>query len=127
MFKGIFIINNLYYKTIFIKVNLSELKNKLSSYALDNILISKHALLRAGLRNFDILDIKKTINNPFNLYYFEEQKANFSNEKKFNCYFRHSKKYCHRFIIIINGKCIICTVIKINIKVQKGVDKNAKI
>ena len=108
-------------------MNLPELKKKLANYPLNMIIISKHASMRAELRSFDISQIKENIHNPEKLYYFEEQKAKLLNERKFNCYFRNSKKYCHRYIIIINNECIVCTVIRININMQKRVDKYAKI
>ena len=41
------------------------------------------------------------------------------NERKFECYFAYSKNYCHKYILVINGKIIIVTIIDINRDWQK--------
>ncbi len=97
------------------------------SYNFDKIIFTEHALLRAKIRNIKIDDVKRELTNPKELYYFEEQEAEFPNEKKFNLYFKHSNNYNHRYVIVINDKCIVVTVIRINKKIQRKVDKNANI
>ena len=45
------------------------------------------------------------------------------NEEKYNCYFSYSNKLCHRYILTINSKIIIVTIIKINRDWQKIINK----
>jgi hypothetical protein len=103
-------------------MDLEELKIKLKNYSKKNIILSEHAKIRALQRNIQISEIIEHITNPNKLYHFEEQLVENSTESKFNCFFQHSNKYIYRFVIILNGKCIIITVIRINKIMQKMVN-----
>ncbi|MDD4354147.1 MAG: DUF4258 domain-containing protein [Candidatus Nanoarchaeia archaeon] len=104
-------------------MDLETLKAKLRSYPKDKIILNEHSRLRSIQRNISLKDILNHISSPEKLYYFEEQTANKSNEYKFNCFFHHSNKYVYRFVIVINGECVIITVIRINKIMQKEADK----
>ncbi|MCD6476725.1 MAG: hypothetical protein J7K26_00975 [Candidatus Aenigmarchaeota archaeon] len=65
--------------------------------------------------------------NPVRLTFSRKQVAHKRNEEKFDCYFIYSNRQCHRYIIIFSRDLIICTVIKINRRWQRRVDKYAKI
>ena len=65
--------------------------------------------------------------NPKRLSFAEKQKAERGGEEKYNCYFGYSKTQCHRYVLVINAECIVCTIIKINRRWQHIVEKNAKI
>jgi hypothetical protein len=103
------------------KVNLQELKNKLKSYSEKDIIITKHAELQAYVREIDIKEVKNNIKNPEKLVYYVKQGSLKENEEKYDCYFAISKNLYHRYIIVINGKLIIVTIIKINRDWQKAI------
>lgn len=103
-----------------------ELAKKLKKYNQDDIIITEHARKQAIFRNINIEEVKENIINLKRLVFYEEQEAEKENEFKYNCYFSYSKTQCHRYIIVTNGKCIVCTVIKINRRWQYMVEKNAK-
>ena len=107
------------YKTILV--------NKLKNFRTKDIIITNHALAQAIFRGIRLEEIKENIINPKRLYYAEKQKSINLNEEKYNCYFKYSKTQCHRYILVIHKKCIVCTVIKINRRWQHLVEKNAKI
>ena len=100
---------------------------KLKRYSKKDIYFKDHALAQALFRNLDTEEIKENIINPKRLYYAQKQKAKREKEEKFNCYFAYSKTLCHRYILVINSRCVICTVIKINRRWQHTIEKNAKI
>jgi hypothetical protein len=103
------------------------LKKKLPKYKKENVIITKHAEKQAIFRSIDINEVKENITNPKRLAYAQKQKAEKKGEEKYDCYFGYSKTRCHRYIIAINTKCIVCTVIKINRRWQQVAEKNAKI
>jgi hypothetical protein len=102
-----------------------DLKNKLQKYKKDDIILTPHAEIRLNQRNISKNDIIKNITNPTRLYYAEKQIAR-GKEERYNCFFKLSKSQDHRYIIILNRKCIICTVIKIKTRWQKRYTKNKK-
>jgi hypothetical protein len=106
--------------------NLDLLKI-LTKYNIKDIVITEHALKQALFRNIKIDEIKENIINPKRLKYYNKQKANNDYEEKYDCYFIYSRTLCHRYILVLNEKCIICTVIKINRKWQRMVEKYGKI
>lgn len=89
-------------------MDLSELKEKLSSYKKEDIVFTKHAEIRALVRNINLEEVKENIVNPERLADFREI------NNKFECYFAYSKTYCHKYILKLNGKVIIVTIISIN-------------
>ena len=103
------------------------LKNALKRYTKEDIIITDHAITQAMFRNIDIEGVRENIINPKRLVYAEKQKAKRENEEKYNCYFGYSSTKCHRYVLVINAKCIVCTIIKINRRWQHTFEKNAKI
>ncbi|MDD5133306.1 MAG: hypothetical protein PHD81_01705 [Candidatus Nanoarchaeia archaeon] len=100
---------------------------KLKTYKREDIIITDHAQTQAIFRGIDFDEIKENIINPKRLYYAKKQAAEKENEEKYDCYFDYGKKQCQRYILVVNGKCIVCTVIKINRRWQSLIEKNAKI
>ncbi|MBN1156005.1 hypothetical protein JXA85_00170 [Candidatus Woesearchaeota archaeon] len=108
-------------------VDIDILKERLRRYKKEQIIITDHARVQAMFRNIDLEEIKENIINPERLSYAREQKAEKKNEQKYDCYFGYSKTQCHRYILVISAKCIVCTVIKINRRWQHTVEKHAKV
>ena len=102
-------------------MDIEELKKKLRTYKKEDIIIKYHAELQAFIRRVDLEKVKENILNPFRLVYAEKQKSKFPNEEKYNCYFAYSKNHYHRYVIIINRKIIIATIIDINRDWQKTI------
>ena len=104
-----------------------SLIKKLKKYKKEDIIITNHAERQAEFRSIDISEVKENIINPKRLYFAKKQEAEKQSEEKYDCYFGYSKTQCHRYVLVINGKCIVCTVIKINRRWQNVAEKNAKI
>ncbi len=104
-------------------MELKELKEKLKRYKKEDIIITGHAELQAYVREIDLEEIKNNIINPDKLVYAEEQKTKKVDEEKYDCYFAYSENLCHRYILSINRKVIIVTIIKINRNWQKIIER----
>lgn len=102
-------------------MDLSKLKEKLSKYSKKDIIVTDHAELQAFTRDIDLEEVRENIINPKRLVYFKQQKAMNQSEKKYDCYFAYSKHLYHRYAIVLNGKVIIVTIIKINRDWQKAI------
>ena len=55
------------------------------------------------------------------MVYVEKQKSINNDEEKYDCYFVYAKNLYHRYVITVNGKIIIVTIIKINRDWQKAI------
>ncbi len=104
-----------------------ELKNKLKKYSRGDIVFTQHALIRARQRNINLNEIIDNIVNPERLIFAKKQKAENPDEEKYDCYFLYSNTLCHRYVLIINKRIIICTVIKINRRWQRRLEKYARV
>ena len=104
-------------------VYIDRLKERLRQYKKDQIIITDHARAQALFRSIDIDEVKENIINPKRLTFAREQKPG----KKYDCYFGYGKTQCHRYILVINARCIVCTVIKINRRWQHIAEKHAKV
>ncbi len=102
-------------------MNLDELKNKLKSYKKEDIIITRHAELQAFSRDVELKEVILNITNPEKLVFTKKQESQKQNEEKYDCYFAFSKHLYHRYILTINGKIIIVTIIKINRDWQKTI------
>lgn len=102
-------------------MNLESFKSKLSSYKKEDIIITQHAKLQALARNITINEVKNNLLNPINLVYIKEQQSKKIDEQKYDCYFAFSKTLYHRYILVLNRKVIIVTIIKINRDWQKAI------
>ena len=103
------------------------LREKLPKYKKEDIIITEHARVQAIFRSVSLAEVKENIINPARLFFAEKQIAERAGEEKYNCYFGYSKTRCHRYILVINAKCVVCTIIKINRRWQHIIEKNAKI
>ena len=104
-------------------MNIEELKEKLRQYKKEDIIVKEHAKIQSIIRGIDLEEVKNNIINPNKLVYAEEQVPEEPNEKKYDCYFAYSKLLCHRYILTVNRKVIIVTIIKINRDWQKIVER----
>lgn len=102
------------------------LKNKLNRIKKGDILIDPHAELRAKQRIVDLEEVKENIANPRKLVFAEQLKSEADGLEKYKCYFSCSKTQTHIYIIKINQKIIVKTIIKINKRWQKRVEKYGK-
>ena len=103
------------------------LKKKLKKYRKEDIIITNHAEEQAIFRSISLDEVRENIINPTKLQYAQKEKAEKRGEEKYDCYFGYSKTQCHRYILAISKRCIVCTVIKINRRWQHVFEKNAKI
>ncbi len=104
-------------------MNLGDFKKKLSKYKPKDIIFTTHAEIRALGRGIDLEEVKNNIVNPEKLVYVQEQDSTKNNEEKYECYFSYSKKYCHKYMLTLNRKVIIITIININRDWQKVVKR----
>jgi len=104
-------------------MNLENFKRKLSKYEKKDIIFTSHAEIRALGRGIDLEEVKENIIIPKRLVYIQEQSSNKLNEEKYECYFSYSKTYCHKYVLTLNGKVIIITIININRDWQKAIKK----
>ena len=104
-------------------MNLEELKAKLKKYKKEDLVFTPHAKLQAEVRQTDVDEIKENIINPEKLVYFEEQPSKKTGEKKYDCYFAYSQDFYHRYIIVLNRKILIVTVIGVNRRWQHLLEK----
>jgi hypothetical protein len=106
---------------------VEELKEKLKQYSREQIIFTTHARIRAIQRGIDLEEIKDNLLNPNRLSTAIKQEAEKADEEKYDCYFIYSGNLCHRYVLILNKKIIICTVIKINRRWQRRVEKHARV
>ncbi|MBD3390247.1 hypothetical protein GF415_04845 [Candidatus Micrarchaeota archaeon] len=83
--------------------------------------------MQSAIRGIDREEVMQNLMNPSKMFFAREQGAREQNEQKFDCYFGISKKWAHRYVIVINRKLLVITVIKVRKKWQKKVDTHAKI
>ena len=102
-------------------MELELLKQKLKRYSKEEIMILDHAELQAFTRDIDLEEVKENIVKPDKLVYAKQQETKFKGEEKYDCYFAYSKHLYHRYVITLNGKIIIVTIIKINRDWQKAI------
>jgi len=98
-------------------MELSQLKEKLSQYKKSDIIITNHAEIQAFTRDVDLEEVKENIINPGKLVFYKKQDA----KEKYDCYFAYSKNLYHRYVLTLNRKIIIVTIIKINRDWQKAI------
>ena len=102
-------------------VDIKELKSKLRNYKKEDIIFTEHAEFQAFVREVDLDDVRESMVNPEKLVYLKEEKAKHPNEVKYCCYFAYSKHLYHKYVLTLNKKIIIVTIIKINRDWQKAV------
>ncbi len=104
-------------------MNLERLRERLRNYKKFDIMITDHARIQALVREISLDEVKENILNPDKLVYYEKQESLKSNEEKYNCYFAYSREFAHRYVLILNRKIIIATIIKIDRDWQKTIRK----
>jgi len=102
-----------------------EVIKSLKRFGLPDIVFTDHATIQATVRQIPLDEIRDNLLNPRRLSYAEKQPA-YKGETKYNCYFRYSKSLAHRYVIVINAKVLIVTVIKIKKRWQKRLEKHGK-
>lgn len=102
-------------------MDINNFKEKLRSYSKEDIIFTNHTRIRALMREIDLEEVKENIINPVRLVYFREQNSQREKEHKYECYFSYSKNYCHKYVLTINGKIIIVTIININRDWQRSI------
>lgn len=100
-------------------MDLDRFKTKLSKHDKSNIIITDHAKIRAITREINLKDVIDNIINPDRLVYYKEIPSSNNAERKFECYFAYSKTYCHKYVLAINKKVVVITIISINRDWQK--------
>ncbi len=103
-------------------MDLKSLKERLKKYNNKDIIITDHTREQAEVRNIKIEEVIQNIMHPDKLVFAEEQKAKHKHEQKYNCYFAYAKDYYHRYIMVLDGKLIIVTIIGINRRWQKAIE-----
>jgi hypothetical protein len=100
----------------------------LRKYKKEDILIDKHAELRAKQRDLDLEEVYYNLLNPSKRLSFTNKLEEESDGlEKFKCYFGYSKTQCQIYIIKFSDKLIIKTIIKLNKRWQKRAEKYGKI
>ncbi len=96
-------------------MDLDKFKEKLTRYNKKDIIFTSHAEIRALFRGIDLEEVRGNILNPDKLV------AVLMNEgkSKYGCYFAYSKTHCHKYVLVLNRKVIIVTIININRDWQK--------
>ena len=100
-------------------MDIEDLKRRLRKYKKEDIIITNHAEIQAYVREIGLEEVKANILNPEKLVYVREEDKN----EKYDCYFAYSKHLYHRYILVLNSKVIIVTIIKINRDWQKAIEK----
>lgn len=103
-----------------------QILKKLASIEKGDIVITPHAGMRAAQRNIGMEEIYGNLLNPSKLV-FAEYECETEDGKKYCCYFDTSKKRFNLYVIVINNNVTVVTVFEANKKLQKRVEKNAKI
>ena len=91
-------------------MDVEKFKVKLAEYNEKDIIFTSHAEIRALFRDMDLEEIKKNILNPERLAKVVEDME----RSRYECYFAYSRTYCHKYVLALNSKVIIVTVININ-------------
>ncbi len=109
-------------------MNYKEIvKNKLRKYNKDDVIIKEHAKVQVLFRGITLEEIKENVINQKRLDVVIRQEAERQNEEKYDCYFGYNPYMCHRYILVINSNCFVCTAIEVNRRWQEIANKNAKI
>jgi len=104
------------------KMNLEKLKERLKNYSKEDIIITNHAEIQAIVRDVELEEVKQNVLHPDKLVFVNEQKADKQDEEKYECYFAYSKTHAHKYVMVLNRKIIIVTIININRDWQKIIE-----
>lgn len=107
-------------------MNIEDFKKRLRNYKRKEIIFLPHAEIQALMRNIDLEEIKNNILNPDKLVHIEEQESLRQGEDKYGCYFGYSDFHCHKYVLTLNRKIIIVTIININRNWQRIIEGKRK-
>jgi hypothetical protein len=99
---------------------------KLRRYKREDVVITGHAWEAILWRDTTIAEVKENIINPVRLAYAIRQKSSNPNETKYECFFDYGEMQCHRYIIVLNHDCTVCTVMNIRRRWRHIAEKHAK-
>ncbi|MCK4326863.1 MAG: hypothetical protein KAW41_00115 [Candidatus Diapherotrites archaeon] len=102
-----------------------EVLKKLKGLQQGSIVFTTHAALQAKVRQVSLEEVEKNLLSPRRLRYAERQ-ASRKGESKYNCYFGYSRTMVHRYVIVINAKAVVVTIIKIKKRWQRRIEKRGK-
>lgn len=103
-----------------------QVAERLSKTKREEIIITPHAGIRAAQRGIQMEAIYENLLKPSKLV-LAEYEGVAEDGKKYCCYFDISKKRFGIYVIVINNNVTVVTVFEANKKLQKRVEKNAKI
>jgi len=81
---------------------------QLKEYNEKDIVISRHAKIRANQRQISLKAVKENILNPKRLKYAELQDVK---QKRYGCLFAYGKLRYHKYVLCLKKKCIVVTII----------------
>ncbi len=101
----------------------NEVKQKLKGYSEKTIIITHHAKEQAIVRSISLLQIKENLLNPAHLLFAGKQISKSEEEEKYDCYFIYDDLKAHRYVIVVNHCCFVCTVMHITTNWKEVVKK----
>jgi hypothetical protein len=104
-------------------MDITEFKDRLRKYRKEDIIFTNHAEIQAMVRQIDLEEVKENVIHPEKLVHVGRQDCENKDEEKYDCYFAYSKTMAHRYILTLNRKIIIVTIIKINRDWQKILER----
>jgi hypothetical protein len=99
-------------------MEIEEFKKRLRGYKKSDILFTKHTEIRALHRDINLEEVKENIVSPDKLVFVRQQENNL-----YECYFAYSSNFSHKYVLTLNGKVLIVTIISINRDWQKTIKK----
>ena len=89
---------------------INYIKKRLQGLKESDIIFTKHVKERFPARETTKTEIINNLLNPNKLVIALKQKSTNPLEERFDCYFRYEERHHHRYIIALNGRCIIITI-----------------
>ncbi|MBI2630361.1 hypothetical protein HYW76_04635 [Candidatus Pacearchaeota archaeon] len=103
-------------------MNLENFKEKLKEYKKEDIIFTFHAEIQALIRQIDLEEVRNNLTNPKKLVFVEKEEIQ-NKKEKYSCYFAYSNFNCHKYVLTLNSKIIIVTIININRNWQKIIER----
>ena len=100
---------------------------KLKRYKREDIIFTHHALWRSVERYVDLVELKRDLLDPKELYAAHRLPAKRENEEKFKCFFKKSNRTTVGAVIVINKEILVITVTKKRRKLNRTVRVYAKL
>lgn len=87
-------------------------KKRLQELKVSDIVFTEYANERIALRDLSKSEIRDNLLFPERLVFAIKQKSLDPCEEKFDCYFHHGETKHHRYILILNKKCVVLTAME---------------